>query len=70
MVNHFMDDLFRFSDAKHANIITGVHSTSAPITKSASRWRTPPGWCIFLATERIFKQETGVTFNETSTACV
>ena len=62
----FMDELFTFSDAKHANVIhrciqyIGEHY-SEPITlREAAEhvYLTPPYLC------RIFKKETGVTFNE------
>ena len=62
----FMNELFTFSDAKHANVIhrciqyIGEHY-SEPITlRQAAEhvYLTPPYLC------RIFKKETGITFNE------
>lgn len=66
VVNHFMDDLFRFSEAKHANLIhrctqyIGAHYKERITLEDTARM-------VYLSPaylSRIFKQETGVTFNE------
>ena len=66
VVNHFMDDLFRFSDAKHANII---HRCTQYISANYKERITleDTARMVYLSPaylSRIFKQETGVTFNE------
>ena len=66
VVNHFMDDLFRFSDAKHANII---HRCTQYISVNYKERITleDTARMVYLSPaylSRIFKQETGVTFNE------
>lgn len=61
-----MDDLFRFSDAKHANII---HRCTQYISVNYKERITleDTARMVYLSPaylSRIFKQETGVTFNE------
>ena len=63
VVNHFMDDLFRFSDAKHANII---HRCTQYISANYKERITleDTARMVYLSPaylSRIFKQETGVT---------